>query len=346
MVWITIWLSLIVMLDLLWKGLGIIYTSDREKNIAQEIAFLISNTNIPVVVSKIRDLDIDRMWECFDGFIFISPLSVVIRSICKKLKHKTIDPPVVVVDPSARYVIPILGAHWGGNDIALELSKLLNLQPVITTASEAYSVTSVEQVARLLHCFIENIEKISVFDSVLINGEEICVYGVNKLPSNIRGRYVVGKNSCRYVLHVYTNSEENFGFDKDVKILKCRKYKISIGIGCHSDTNVDFIVETVKNVIKNLNIDVSMIKHLVSTKLIVNKAAEILGLRFKFVSFDELNKIEEKCLTPPSQNLLKYGVRGVAELCALYGCDGRSHLVFRKRVFNRNVTIAVAGCGD
>lgn len=337
---------MIAMLDLLWRGVGVLYTSDREREVAQRIASSILSIGVPVVVGRVRDFDLDRVWPCYDAFIFISPVSAAVRLVCGRLTHKSRDPPVVVVDPGATYAVPIVGAHWGGNEIAQELSKLLNLHPVITTASELYSVLSVEQIARLLHCSIENIEEASVFDQALISGERVCVYGVDSLPASATSGYVVGGGrECRYAVVVYPSSVEIPSTD-GVRILRCKRYRVSIGVGCHSNVDPEHIVEVVRSVIKSLGIEISMISCIASVKAVVGRAAKSLGLQFKLLSMDELSGVDSDCLSPPSPGVLKYGVKGVAELAALYGCGGRAQLIFRKRVFDRGVTVAVAGCGD
>ncbi|WP_054844057.1 cobalamin biosynthesis protein [Vulcanisaeta souniana] len=78
----------------------------------------------------------------------------------------------------------------------------------------------------------------------------------------------------------------------------------------------------------------------VSIKPKVGEAAKALGLPFRLVSIDELERVNHGCATPPSDELRRLGVRGgVAELAAL--AAGGTSLLLRKIVVGR-VTVAVA----
>ncbi|MEM1684049.1 MAG: cobalamin biosynthesis protein [Ignisphaera sp.] len=334
------------MLETLWRGMAILYTSDSEKTIAKNIGTQISSYGVPIVIGSIKSFDIDNLLKCYDALIFISPIGVAVRTLCGKLVHKSIDPPVIVVDPSGRFVIPVIGAHWGANEIALELSRILKLEPVITTASDSRGITSIEQLARILHCHIENIDDVQILDSALLRGEEICVYGIDSMPSIVRGKYIVDGGKCRYIFFVRSkNSDIDIDLE-NARIVWCKPYTISIGVGAHNDTDANEVAIAIREALDEVNIDLSSIKCIVSIKPIVKEVANILGVPFKLVKLDEINSIDDICLTPPSPNIVKYGFRGVAEACAIYGCSGKAHLIFRKRVFRRNVTIAMASCRD
>jgi cobalt-precorrin 5A hydrolase len=86
---------------------------------------------------KIADLTAS-LFRSVKGMIFIAPCGVVVRSIAPHLVHKLKDPAVVVVDVAHRYAISLLSGHEGGaNELAHDVSRILDSEPVITTTTDA-----------------------------------------------------------------------------------------------------------------------------------------------------------------------------------------------------------------
>lgn len=73
----------------------------------------------------------------YDGHIFIMSMGIVYRIIAPLITDKYRDPAVVVVDDAARFAIAALSGHEGGaNDLAFRTARILDAQPVVTTASD------------------------------------------------------------------------------------------------------------------------------------------------------------------------------------------------------------------
>jgi len=79
-----------------------------------------------------------KIFNEYNGLIYIMPCGVVVRAIAPYLKHKTKDPAVVVVDVMARWAISLLSGHEGGaNDLAITVGNILSAEPIISTTTEA-----------------------------------------------------------------------------------------------------------------------------------------------------------------------------------------------------------------
>lgn len=79
-----------------------------------------------------------RIFADYEGLIYIAPCGVVVRAIAPLIKHKTLDPAVVVMDAGGRYAVSLLSGHEGGaNDLALRVANSLGAEPVISTTTEA-----------------------------------------------------------------------------------------------------------------------------------------------------------------------------------------------------------------
>ncbi|HIH44624.1 MAG TPA: cobalamin biosynthesis protein CbiG [Candidatus Methanoperedenaceae archaeon] len=99
----------------------------------------------------------DALKEVFGrrAVIAVMALGIAVRRIAPLLRDKWTDSPVVVVDSSLKFAIPLVGGHHGANALARRLLPL-GTTPVITTATEAAKRPSVEGIAEALQCDIVN----------------------------------------------------------------------------------------------------------------------------------------------------------------------------------------------
>ena len=63
---------------------------------------------------------------------------IIIRTLADLLDDKHKEPPVVAVDETGAFAIPLLGGHRGANALAQKIAETLGGTAVITTASEAH----------------------------------------------------------------------------------------------------------------------------------------------------------------------------------------------------------------
>ena len=79
-----------------------------------------------------------NIFSGYEGLIYIAPCGVAVRAIAPMIKHKKLDPAVVVVDVGGRHAVSLLSGHEGGaNGLALRVSNSLGAEPVISTTTEA-----------------------------------------------------------------------------------------------------------------------------------------------------------------------------------------------------------------
>lgn len=78
-----------------------------------------------------------REYRRHAAHIFVGAAGIAVRVLAPLLRHKSQDPPVLVLDPAGRFVISLLSGHWGGgNALTRHLAGLLQATAVITTASD------------------------------------------------------------------------------------------------------------------------------------------------------------------------------------------------------------------
>jgi cobalt-precorrin 5A hydrolase len=125
---------------------------------------------------------VEKIFNQYEGHIFIMALGIVIRVIAASINNKHVDPAVVVVDERRRFAVSALSGHEGGaNLLALRVASILGADPVITTASETKKsliigvgcrkgtsreeiLEAIEQALRKGECLREDIRCVSTID--------------------------------------------------------------------------------------------------------------------------------------------------------------------------------------
>lgn len=320
-----------------WRGFAIIYASKKE--IAERLCEEIKKRETPCSLFSYKEANFKNIWKCYDGIIFAMALSGAVRTICKYAQSKDKDPPVLAIDDEGKFVIPILGAHWGANEYAEEIAKLLGSIPVITTASELSNVTSVEEFARLVNCKILNVENVVKVTSALLRGEEVCVKGLKKLP-NVKGKYKIG-DDCKYFIVVGEEDREEAD-----NVVYLKPLKLSIGVGSKIEADEKTIEEAILFALNKINADISQVEVISSVREKVGKVAERLGVKFRLISLEEVNSFNDECLSPQSQKLKELGIKNVAEACALISAGKNAKLILRKIPYKGEVTVSIASIGE
>lgn len=110
----------------------------------------------------------------FDAFVFVCACGIAVRAVAPYIKDKTVDPAVVVMDDSGKYVIPILSGHLGGaNSLAKSIAKMTGAVPVITTATDCENVFAVDTFARNNQLEISDMKLAKEISAALLAGKKI-----------------------------------------------------------------------------------------------------------------------------------------------------------------------------
>jgi cobalt-precorrin 5A hydrolase len=99
-----------------------------------------------------------RLLEKYEMVVAVMAVGIVVRSLCRHLRDKWTDRPVVAVDSSLSCAVPVVGGHHGANELALFLASRLGLYAAITTATDASGRPCLEGVAKKLGSDIVNKE--------------------------------------------------------------------------------------------------------------------------------------------------------------------------------------------
>lgn len=87
-------------------------------------------------------------WSTVSGFVLVASVGIATRVVGPLLRDKAVDPAVVCVDESGRWVVPVAGGHVGGaNSLAREVAGIIGATAVITTASDNGQVPALDMLA-------------------------------------------------------------------------------------------------------------------------------------------------------------------------------------------------------
>lgn len=251
----------------------------------------------------------ERVLEDFDQVVAVMAVGIAVRLLCKLLKDKWTDKPVVAVDSSLRCAVPVVGGHHGANDLALLLARELGLYPAITTATDSAGRPSLESTAQALAAEIANREASKEINLAFLQQ--------NVPLLRLKGPKIVV-------------------VDKDVAVLTLRG--LVVGLGARRGVRAEEILEAVDAALavagrRREEIGVLATAELKKDEKGIAEAAETLGKKVVYLSEEVLNAQEPS--TPSRASGL--GLTGVAEPAVLALAE---RLVLPKRAYGR-VTVAL-----
>lgn len=87
---------------------------------------------------RLRDALAKEYRRCA-AHVFAGAAGIAVRALAPLLRHKSLDPPAVVISPDGRFAVCLVSGHWGGgNALTRHIARLVGACPVITTASDAH----------------------------------------------------------------------------------------------------------------------------------------------------------------------------------------------------------------
>jgi len=296
---------------------------------------------------RLRDV-LPEHFNAFGGHIFIMAAGIVVRSVAGLLRHKTLDPAVVVVDERGRHAVSLVSGHLGGaNDLARRIGEAIGAVPVITTATDLHGLPAIDVIARQRGLTIENPDAIRHVNMALLEGRPIALHDPHDwLPG------VLPERSPTAAGEALTPAEgtgdgvwvDDIRIDLPAQILVLRPPSLFVGVGCNRGTPAAEIREMLDRVLDTAGLAATSLAGLATIDVKRDEAgllalAEALARPLQFYSRASLGTVAE--VPSPSAMVEKHvGVKSVCEAAALLA-SGNGRLIVPKQI-SPNVTIAVA----
>lgn len=336
--------------------------TENGKKLALKINNLIENSHVYIVSNKNNNLNIDNekenvflvkdklsvlvenLFKEYQYIIFIMATGIVVRVIAPYINSKFSDPAILVTDEKGSNIISLLSGHMGGaNEMTLYISKLINSNPVITTATDVNKKSSLDMIAKKLDAHIDDFrENVKDVNAMLVNNQEVGIYIDGDYDIDTRGFKVL--NSIENIddlekIVIVTNKKEII---KKSSVIKVIPRNLVVGIGCRRNTDSLLLQESLDDLLHQYNIDIKSIKQIGSIdikhdeKAIIDLASN-LGIGFTTICAEEISKVDY--LFDKSEFVKKnVGVYCVAEPVAHILSNG--NLIIEKHKY-RGITISV-----
>ena len=293
------------------------------------------------------------LWHEVDGFVLIMATGIVVRMIAPLLESKQTDPAVVVMDDAGRFAISLTSGHLGGaNELAERCAFISGARAVITTATDVNDLPSFDMLAKEQGWLIEDVTRVKILNSLLLDGEEIAVVdpsGQTRCWFHGRGKltfhdtFATAMDSAAKGFVFVTNRHLPVQTQPD-SLLILRPRNLVLGIGCNRGTPADEIEEFVATQLKRIFVSLKSVRCIATASAKSDETglieyAERHAIPLVFFESEELNRVA--CPSPPSEHARNaIGATGVAEPAALLA-SGVGRLMLKK-VKSPNVTLAVA----
>ena len=261
-----------------------------------------------------------KVMENYLAIIFISSTGIAVRAIAPYIKSKDVDPAVLVIDNSCNYVISLLSGHLGGaNQLTLDVSKFLNAEPIITTATDNLGIDAPDIVAKDNELIIEDLKKAKNIAALLVEGKRVGFFDEKGIVQTPIG-YSSNLEDISGLLYV-SSSESIIKHlqDTTVPTLRLIRKDIVLGIGCRKDFSVEKMQHTVLRILKESNIDYRAIKSIATVEIKKDEVAikalvDYLKCQLKIFTIEDIRVVQHKY--EGSDFVEKtIGVRAVSEPC-------------------------------
>jgi len=296
-------------------------------------------------------------FEACGGLFFISAAGIAVRTCAPLLKGKHVDPAVVVMDDSARFVISLVSGHLGGaNSLAKTLAGIYGATPVITTATDGAGLPCIEDVAARLNLAIEDVRKIKLVNSAILKGAKVFIIdadagrrtegakafgpsGAFTFRSRFPARIIPGD-----VFVVVTPFVSGVPEALRRRALILRPQEFVAGVGCRRGVSAKDIGSAIRATLKDAGVSLHALRNLASVDVKQDEAGLLdfagqAGLEITFYTGSQLNKV--KAPSGASEAVMKaVGAGSVSEAAAILSA-GAKKIWTRKRKFKR-VTVALA----
>lgn len=186
------------------------------------------------------DEKFEKSFRYFDGIIFMGSMGILARKIGEHIKSKLNDPCVVLVDEKLKYCIPVLSSHLGGGiDLCLKMSSEFGCEPVFSTATDLNGLTGVDLFARRNNMVPDNKKGIQILSAKLLKNGSI---RVKRFPGDM-------SLPKEYIL---SEKDADMGFENGGIHLNLVRKNLVLGIGFHTDANLDELVSEFENTVPEI----------------------------------------------------------------------------------------------
>lgn len=273
----------------------------------------------------------DVLMPCINAsapIIFIGAMGICVRAISPWIFDKHTDSPVVCVDGTGRYAIPVVSGHVGGaNDLARHVASILGAEAVITTRSDNELLWPLDTLGREFG-WGTNAENMNACIAHFVNRKPTALL----LGVKDKGTEYLERTSPEHV-DVFFDFEdipqEKYGliinvspfvYETSLMMINYRPKVLHIGVGCRKGCSLEGVAKHVSDLLVHNGLSTHSIAsvgtiELKSNEPMIRSLAAEYGLPVSVYEADELKDID---VPNPSAKVVDVtGVPSVAEAVAI-----------------------------
>jgi precorrin-4 C11-methyltransferase len=288
-------------------------------------------------------------WEEFAAVVFIGAMGICVRSIAPALKNKYQDPPVVCIDSTGKFVVPVVSGHVGGaNELARQLARTIGGQAVVTTQSDNEGLWALDVLDRCMGWQVETTParmNLAVFafvekkpTALLLEARDLGTdYLERTCPPHVKIYYrrdTLDLNGVALLI-VVSPQLELPEVPADIPVLVFRPPVLHLGIGCRKQCDpagIPAFMETqlqARGLSEKALASVGTIELKKDEPLLQALQSQWPWVRTMIYPADELAAIDVP--NPSEKALAATGSAGVAEAAALASAHGGPLLIEKQK---------------
>ncbi len=305
---------------------------------------------------------VKEAWSESDSIIFVCASGIAVRSIAPLLKSKATDPAVLVADETGNFVISLVSGHLGGaNKLTRRVSSAIGATPVITTATDSRGLPCIEDITERFGLVIENIKKIKVVNSAILDGGPVVVVDTDAVRRDGMEKFVAsygksagsiftftGKSVPRDVVRAYVVVTPEADpvvlhpLKRNTMLLRPKEYVA--GVGCRRGVSAEEVGRVIRKALKGVGVSPLTLKGLATIDIKRDEAGLLefvrnAGVDIEFFTAEELNGVEAVSVSS-SVVYAQTGAKAVAEPAALI--SAKTDRLCQEKIKSKRVTVALA----
>ncbi len=244
--------------------------------------------------------------------IGICATAILVRAIAPHIGNKYTDPPVISVAEDGSTIVPIIGGHYGGYDIAHKIGAVLRTVPAITNAGDTQLGFCFEQLPD--GWTVANPHLIKPITAHMLSGQAVQLINDTPLPFAY-ARHFSTAATAKYSVRI-THKQ---GYETDTSLViyvPC----VIVGVGCERGADDKNLHQLVEDSLCRHRIHPHAIKHFATIDIKVDEAAvKALCTRYdKSLRVYDKHTLNAYTVPNPSDTVYRQvGCYGVAESAVL-----------------------------
>jgi len=269
------------------------------------------------------------------AIVLIGSAGIAVRALAPLIADKWDEPPVLAVAEDGSAVVPVLGGHHGGNDLARKIAAALGVTPAITTASDVRFGVALDTPPA--GWTLANPQDHKSVAKALLDGASARVQGA--LPWLGEGMPVAPDGAVTLV-------ETVDAIEGGAECLVYHPHRLALGVGCERGCAAEELIGHVRATLAAAKVAPAAIGCVVSLDVkmdepAVHALAAELGVPARFFDAATLEAETPRLANPSEVVFREVGCHGVAEGAALAAAGAEGRLLVDKRRSARS-TCAVA----